>query len=124
MFDTVEGKKSRIAEHVDLKLNHGRDVDCLNCHHKTNRNAYVALDGKEISSDRPEELCSQCHGLIYRDWKVGAHGRTGGSWNGSEKEWYSLVCTECHDPHHPKFPELVPMPGPAIPGKKTEKDVH
>ena len=121
VFDTVEGKKSRIAEHVDLKLNHGRNVDCLNCHHKTNRDAYLALDGGEIASDRPEELCSQCHGLVYRDWKAGAHGRATGSWK--RKEWHSLVCTECHDPHNPKFPEIAPMPGPSIPGKKTEKDV-
>ena len=124
VFDTVEGRKSRVAEHVDLKLNHGSNDNCLNCHHKTNRDAYVAHDGKEIPSDRPEELCSQCHGMIYRDWKVGIHGRARGSWNRDEEGWHSLVCTECHDPHDPKFPELVPMPGPAIPGRKTEKEIH
>lgn len=115
VFDTVDGKKTRIAEHVDLKLNHGKDVGCLSCHHKTNRNAYVANDGREIPSNRPEELCSRCHSITYRDWTAGAHGRTTGAWNRAGTGWRALVCTECHNPHSPQFPYLAPMSGPGIP---------
>lgn len=124
MFGTVARRKSRIAEHVDLVLNHGSNDNCLNCHHKTNRDAYVTNDGKEIPSDRPAELCSRCHGMVYGDWKVGAHGRTSGSWNRTEKGWHSLVCIECHNPHDPEFPQLVPMSAPALPGRKAEKETH
>lgn len=118
VFGTVESRKVRIAEHVDLKLNHGNNDNCMNCHHKTNRNAYVTSDGNEIPSNRPEILCSKCHGIVYRDWKIGVHGRVTGSWNSDKKGWHLLVCTECHDPHDPGFPQLTPMSGPAIPGAK------
>lgn len=124
VFDTDEKRKQRIAEHVDLTLNHGKTIHCLNCHHKTNRNAYTTNNGQEIPSDRPEELCSQCHGTTYRDWKAGAHGRAIGRWDGKGKGRNSLVCTECHNPHNPEFPQLVPMAGPAIPGRKAEKRAH
>ncbi|NOG84265.1 MAG: hypothetical protein EX341_16635 [Candidatus Scalindua sp. SCAELEC01] len=122
VFRTVRSKRSRVAEHVDLKLNHGSNDNCLNCHHTINRNVYVTNDGKEIPADKPEELCAKCHGVVYGDWKVGAHGRTSGPWNRTETGWHSLVCTECHNPHDPKFPQIVPMPGPAIPGRKREKE--
>ncbi|MCP5002837.1 MAG: hypothetical protein GY941_02655 [Planctomycetes bacterium] len=124
IFGTVEGRKGRIAEHVDLKLNHGSNDNCMNCHHKTNRNAYVASDGKEIPSNRPEILCSKCHGIVYRGWKIGAHGRVSGSWNFDSGGIHILVCTECHNPHDPGFPRLAPMPGPAIPGGRKGDGVH
>ena len=124
VFDTVDDKKTRIAEHVDLKLNHGKDVGCLSCHHKTNRNAYVTNDGREIPSNRPEELCSRCHSMTYRDWTVGAHGRTTGAWNRTGKGWHALVCTECHNPHSPQFPYLAPLSGPSIPKRTSKMGVH
>ena len=124
VFDTVDDKKTRIAEHVDLKLNHGKDVGCLSCHHKTNRNAYVTNDGREIPSNRPEELCSRCHNMTYRDWTIGAHGRTTGVWNRAGTGWRALVCTECHNPHSPQFPYLAPMSGPGIPKRPFRMGAH
>jgi len=105
-------RRELVAEHRDIQLNHGQNDYCLNCHHRTNRNAYVAHDGSEISSDKPMDLCAKCHGLIYRDWKSGAHGRSSGFWNEAQGERKRLVCIQCHDPHDPKFPSLAPMPGP------------
>ncbi len=124
VFGTEGSKKNRIAEHVDLKLNHGSNDNCMNCHHKENRNAYVTNDGHEIPSNRPEILCSKCHGMVYRDWMVGAHGRIAVSWNSNRKGWHLLVCTECHNPHDPGFPQLVPMSGPLIPGGKKGNETH
>jgi uncharacterized protein YlaI len=124
VFDTEGSGKNRIAEHVDLKLNHGSNDNCMNCHHKENRNAYVTNDGNEIPSNRPEILCSKCHGMVYRDWMIGVHGRVTVSWNRNKKGWHLLVCTECHDPHDPGFPQLVPMPGPSIPGVKKGNGAH
>jgi hypothetical protein len=124
VFDTEGSGRIRIAEHVDLKLNHGSNDNCMNCHHKTNRNAYVTNDGDEIPSNRPEILCSKCHGMVYRDWMIGVHGRISNSWNSNKKGWHLLVCTECHNPHDPGFPQLVPMPGPSISGRKKGNGTH
>jgi len=41
------------------------------------------------------ELCGQCHGDKYRDWKVGVHGKRTGMWNG-KKTYY--LCVNCHNP--------------------------
>ncbi len=123
-FQTEPKGKKRLAEHTKLTLKHGRNDYCLNCHHETNRNVYVTHDGKEILSDKPEELCAKCHGVVYRDWEVGAHGKLEGFWDISTEGRQSLVCIECHDPHDPKFKPLNPMPGPSILGRKTDKEIH
>ncbi len=78
LFQSPLEQRKLVAEHVDLRLDHGRNDYCLNCHHAANRDAYITHDGKEIPSDRPAELCAKCHGLVYRDWKAGAHGRMSG----------------------------------------------
>ncbi|MBM4054976.1 MAG: hypothetical protein FJ264_09985 [Planctomycetes bacterium] len=124
VFDSDGNKKHTIFEHTDVKLHHGKTTICLSCHHKTNRNVYVTNDGQEIPSDKPEELCSQCHGTTYRDWKVGTHGRANGYWNSKEKGWYLLTCIECHNPHNPAFPKLVPMSGPVNTGRHVKKGTH
>lgn len=58
------------------------------------------------------DYCGQCHGTIYRDWKVGIHGKRTGYWNG-DKEY--RICLKCHDPHNPKFKQLKPDPPPLRP---------
>ena len=37
-----------MVEHRDITLRHGNNRFCLNCHHPTNRNAFVDYDGSEI----------------------------------------------------------------------------
>jgi len=103
-----------IAEHRNIQLQHGKNDYCLNCHHRTNRDAYVAHDGSEIPADRPAELCGKCHGLVYRDWQAGAHGRRQGYWDESRGERFRLLCIQCHDPHAPRFPKLAPLGGPHL----------
>jgi hypothetical protein len=60
------------------------------------------------------ELCRQCHGPKYRDWRAGVHGRRTGSWKG--KKQY-LLCAHCHNPHAPKFQAIKPEPAPEKPGR-------
>jgi hypothetical protein len=112
VFESVEGRKRLIAEHTDINLNHGANDYCFNCHHRSNRNAYAAHDGSEIPSTQPARLCGKCHGLVYRDWENGVHGRKSGYWDGTQGNNKQLLCIQCHDPHSPKFPSLKPMPGP------------
>jgi hypothetical protein len=105
-------RKTLNAEHMDLVLDHGQNDYCLNCHHYTNRNSYVAHDGSEIPADQAPQLCGKCHGLVLRDWENGAHGRRNGYWQKELGEQERLICIQCHDPHSPKFPSMIPMPGP------------
>ncbi len=111
-FRSPVERRVLVAEHTDLKLDHGRNDYCFNCHHLTNRGAYSAHDGSEISSDEPTELCAKCHGLVYRDWEIGAHGRVAGYWDRTKGQADRLFCIQCHDPHAPKFPKIAPMSGP------------
>jgi hypothetical protein len=111
-FPTRERYAPRVAEHTEIRLEHGRNDYCMNCHHRTNRNAYAMHDGSEIPADRPDELCGKCHGPHYRDGVNGAHGRRNGYWDSSKGFQSRLLCIQCHDPHNPAFPSLKPFPGP------------
>jgi hypothetical protein len=101
-----------LTQHRDVVLQHGINTRCFNCHHLTNRDAYVDDWGHEIPADQPQMLCAKCHGPVYRDWLKGAHGRTNGYWNTSLGAQQRRKCIECHDPHRPPFPPLKPAPPP------------
>lgn len=109
--------KPRLA-HANITLNHGKNDRCYNCHMISDRNKYVADDGSGIMSQLPEELCSRCHGLIYNDWQAGTHGKWVGMWNSAKKSSQSIfTCTECHDPHNPKYTYKTLAPPPIWPEK-------
>ena len=99
-----------MVEHKDIVLDHGNNRFCLNCHHATNRNAFVDYDGSEIHEQDVVLLCAKCHGTIYRDWQAGVHGRQNGHWNKDLGESTKLRCIQCHDPHYPKFQPMKPLP--------------
>jgi hypothetical protein len=98
-----------LNEHTDVRLEHGNNRFCLNCHHATNRNAFVDYDGSEIAQADVVQLCGKCHGTTYRDWQAGVHGRRNGYWNEALGERTRLRCIQCHDPHRPKFPQMKPL---------------
>ncbi len=99
-----------VNEHRDVQLEHGNNRFCLNCHHPTNRNAFVDYDGSEIAEADVVLLCGKCHGTIYRDWKAGVHGRENGFWNPDRGQKSKLRCIQCHDPHSPRFKAMQPLP--------------
>ena len=99
-----------MAEHQDIKLEHGNNRFCLNCHHSTNRNAFVDYDGSEIAQADVVLLCAKCHGTTYRDWKAGVHGRSNGFWKADIGTETKLRCIQCHDPHRPAFQPMKPLP--------------
>jgi len=99
-----------MVEHKDIALNHGNNRFCLNCHHATNRNAFVDYDGSEIKQSDVVLLCAKCHGPTYRDWQAGVHGRQNGFWNTDLGESTKLRCIQCHDPHNPRFQAMKPLP--------------
>jgi hypothetical protein len=99
-----------LNEHQGVELDHGNNRFCLNCHHPTNRNAYVDYDGTEIPQEDTLQLCGKCHGTTFRDWQAGVHGRQNGYWDPAAGEKTRLRCVQCHAPHRPKFPDMQPLP--------------
>lgn len=104
-------------EHKDLKLDHGNNRFCLNCHHPKNRNAFVDYDGSEIAQADVVLLCAKCHGPTYRDWQAGVHGRQNGHWDTKKGDKTKLRCIQCHDPHAPNFPAVKPLPPLTYPAR-------
>lgn len=102
-----------LTQHREIQLEHGLNTRCFNCHHRTNRDAFVDDAGGEIPYDQPQQLCARCHGPVFRDWERGVHGRTNGHWDPRRGPVQRLRCIQCHDPHHPPFAPLPPAPGPA-----------
>ncbi len=113
-----------LTQHRDIVLKHGINTRCFNCHHLTDRNAFADDWGGTIPFDQPQHLCAKCHGPVYRDWVSGAHGRTEGAWNYASPRMKRLKCIECHDPHAPPFPSLVPAPAPRTLRMGDQKEIH
>lgn len=101
-----------LTRHREIDLEHGINTRCLNCHHRTNRDAFVDDYGREIPWNQPQLLCGKCHGPVYRDWQHGSHGRINGYWDAARGEQTRRRCVECHDPHRPPFTPLAPAPVP------------
>jgi len=107
----------RMVEHETIRLNHGNNRFCLNCHHAKNRNAFVDYDGSEIRQEDVVLLCARCHGTTYRDWQNGAHGRRNGHWNTATGPQTRLRCIQCHDPHDPRFKAMETLAAPVYPAR-------
>ncbi len=111
-----------MVEHKDIRLDHGNNRFCLNCHHPTNRNAWVDYDGAEIAQANVVQLCAKCHGTTYRDWNAGVHGRQNGHWDEAKGDKTKLRCIQCHDPHSPKFQAMKPLPPLTYPSRAAGAD--
>ncbi|MBC8874935.1 MAG: hypothetical protein H8E44_36400 [Planctomycetes bacterium] len=101
-----------LTQHTEINLQHGINTHCFNCHHRTNRDAFVDDLGNEIPWNEPQLVCAKCHGPVYRDWQHGSHGRTNGYWLTTKGPQTRRKCIECHDPHHPPFPSMKPERAP------------
>lgn len=112
LFDSKPVTESDLLQHGDLRFDHGMNARCFNCHSYEDRNKLILHDGSEVEFDAVEQLCAKCHGPTYRDWQVGMHGKTMGSWDSQSPDFHRLGCTECHDPHAPAFDAIAPLPGP------------
>jgi cytochrome c551/c552 len=90
----------------------GRNSTCFNCHNPEKLDQLVTRDGTQLRLDQATLLCASCHGPTYRDWEVGIHGKTSGHWNADAGDRVREGCADCHDPHNPTFPLVIPLPGP------------
>lgn len=100
--------------HETIRLDHGRNTRCFNCHHNQRLDFLSDYDGSPIPFKKVETLCAKCHGPIFRDWGKGAHGRRRGHWDSKKGRRRTEVCIACHDPHSPAFKDLDAAPAPHV----------
>jgi len=115
LFDSKERRPGDVKQHAHIRLEHGLNDRCHNCHHVEDRNLLALPGGESLPYGEVERLCASCHGPTYRDWQKGIHGKSRGTWETSSPEHHRMVCTECHDPHHPAFRPIAPLPPPFKP---------
>ena len=84
---------------------------CLDCHDDENRNELATADGQAVGFDDADQVCSQCHYAVHRDWTFGVHGKRVKQWQG-ERTSYS--CAHCHNPHDPGVRPRAPEDPPAV----------
>jgi formate-dependent nitrite reductase cytochrome c552 subunit len=109
----VNTQRRELAMHSEIELKHGPETRwCLDCHDANSRDSLHLASGEKVSFNTSYQLCGQCHGDKYRDWRAGVHGKRTGSWNGAKQY---LLCVHCHNPHSPHFAPLKPMPPPTRP---------
>ena len=106
-------------DHRTLVFRHMKDeTKCLLCHSQEEPDKLVLLDGAKISLNQSPQLCGQCHGPVYLNWKEGIHGKRFGK--GTPKN-QKLLCASCHNPHSPKFKKMQADPPPHRPKLGVEK---
>jgi hypothetical protein len=111
LFRSRPDAAPRLVQHTEITLNHGMNNRCYNCHDRKDREKLVLMRAIPGTFSQATELCAKCHGPAYRDWQKGTHGKTLGSWQAGDSR-RRLGCTECHDPHSPAYPRIVPLPAP------------
>jgi hypothetical protein len=93
--------------HQGLKFDHGK-LTCLSCHHHEDYNHLRLADGSLVEYPQVQTLCAQCHASQARDYEHGAHGGMLGYWDLSRGPRTRKGCLDCHDPHLPSFPRMLP----------------
>jgi hypothetical protein len=93
--------------HQGMTLTHGK-IACLACHKSNDYDSLQLADGTKIEFQDVMTLCSQCHGTQRRDFDHGAHGGMTGHWDLSRGPRVRNNCVDCHHPHQPQFPKMLP----------------
>ncbi|HXG48895.1 MAG TPA: hypothetical protein VNO52_14830, partial [Methylomirabilota bacterium] len=94
--------------HQGLKYAHG-NLTCLSCHNAKNYDTLRLADSRPVEFPDVMTLCSQCHGPQKRDYDLGLHGGMNGYWDLSRGGRTRNTCINCHDPHAPAFPLVMPV---------------
>jgi formate-dependent nitrite reductase cytochrome c552 subunit len=112
--------------HQGLNYNHG-NLTCLSCHNSTDYDSLRLADTRPVAFADSMTLCSQCHGPQRRDYDMGLHGGMNGYWDLTRGGRTRNTCINCHDPHAPAFPLVLPVLPPrdrvSVP-PATQTEVH
>lgn len=103
---------AQLAEfHTQMRFEHGSNR-CGSCHDLERRDQLKLADGTSLPFEETMTLCAQCHGGQARDYAAGAHGGMSGTWDTKYGPRTRNHCTNCHDPHAPAYPSVMPAPPP------------
>jgi len=94
--------------HQKLSFRH-KSLKCVSCHNPDDHETLRLADGSTVSFPNVMQLCAQCHGPQYRDYRNGSHGGMNGYWDLSRGPRTRNNCIDCHDPHHPAYPKVMPV---------------
>lgn len=97
--------------HTSMEFSHGA-LTCNSCHNPDDRDTLRLANGEAIAFADTMDLCAQCHGPKTRDYQQGAHGGMSGHWDLTQGGRVRNNCVNCHDPHSPGFPSMMPAPPP------------
>ncbi len=97
--------------HAGIELHHGT-LGCASCHAPDDRTRLRLADGETIPMRDVLQLCGQCHGPKYRDYKRGSHGGGRGYWDSTRGPWIRNNCVSCHRAHAPAYPVVMPAAPP------------
>lgn len=113
--------------HQGLNYAHG-EMTCLSCHHAGDYESLRLADGRAVAFSDSMTLCSQCHGPQRRDYDRGLHGGMIGHWDLTRGERHRNTCVDCHDPHAPAFPTVLPVLPPrdrvSVPAPPSGASAH
>ncbi|MAT16022.1 MAG: hypothetical protein CMJ46_12215 [Planctomyces sp.] len=101
---TVEDLKSF---HRELVIDHGK-LSCFSCHNSADYSSLKLADGTRVEFTEVMQLCAQCHGPQMKDYENGVHGGMVGHWDLSRGPQQKNNCVDCHRPHAPQFPRMIP----------------
>ncbi|MGI9457565.1 MAG: cytochrome c3 family protein [Aeoliella sp.] len=93
--------------HLSMEFAHGK-LTCLSCHNPQDYDTLRLADETTVEYPEVMTLCAQCHGPQATAYEHGAHGGMSGYWDLSRGPRTRNNCIDCHDPHQPKFPSMVP----------------
>jgi cytochrome c553 len=100
-----------VSPHTEIELRHG-DLRCTACHDDRDRSRLRLADATTLPMSEAVKLCGQCHGPQLRDYRHGSHGGARGYWDTTRGPRIRNTCTDCHGPHAPAYPTVMPAPGP------------
>ena len=116
---TVTALKPLKREHTTVTTVHGsKKLNCTHCHDNSRHQSLRRVRGLDVSFRNTSGVCSECHSTVYKDWKVGVHGKLQGSWKGARVVNH---CINCHNPHNVAFPKIQSDPPPPLPKFRIPK---
>jgi hypothetical protein len=97
--------------HQHMVFKHGNST-CTSCHVEGRHDRIHLANGSVLPMTEALSLCAQCHGPQYRDYQHGSHGGMNGYWDRKRGPRTRNHCVDCHDPHAPQIPAVMPAAPP------------
>ena len=92
--------------HQGMEFGHGQ-LACYSCHNPGDADTLRLADGSRVEYSEVLTLCSQCHSKQADSFAHGAHGGMNGFWDLTRGAQMKNNCIDCHDPHVPKYPQMI-----------------